>query len=155
MKPWIALAGFVAVCFVPAVLGAFFTSTSVATWYPALRKPAWTPPGWVFGPVWTALYLSMAVAAWIVWRERGLAGAKTAMVFFAVQLALNAAWSPLFFGLKHPAAALIDVVLLWTFIAATIISFWQIKPPAAILLLPYWVWVGFATGLNYAIWRMN
>ncbi len=155
MKPWIALAGFVAVCFVPAALGALFTSASVATWYPALRKPVWTPPGWLFGPVWTVLYLAMAVAAWIVWRERGLSEAKTAMVFFVLQLALNAAWSPLFFGLRNPAAAFADILMLWLAIAATIIAFWQIKPWAAILLLPYWLWVSFATGLNYAIWRMN
>ena len=102
MNPIWMLLLFVAVCFAIAGAGAVFTSSSVGTWYPALRKPAWNPPAWIFGPVWTILYLMMAVAAWLVWLRRGVDGAAGALWLFALQLTLNALWSPLFFGLHRP-----------------------------------------------------
>jgi tryptophan-rich sensory protein len=120
-----------------------------------LSKPAWNPPAWLFGPVWTVLYLMMAIAAWLVWRKMGFSGAAGAMGIFAVQLALNAAWSPLFFGLRNPAAGLVDIAALWIAVGVTLIAFWRVLPLAAVLLLPYWLWVSFATALNFAIWRRN
>ncbi len=145
----------VALCLGVAGAGAWFTSGSVSAWFPTLRKPAWNPPAWVFGPVWTALYLMMATAAWLVWRRAGFSGAAGALGLFAAQLALNAAWSPLFFGLRSPAAALADIIVLWIAIALTTIAFRRIVPLAAVLLVPYWLWVTFAAALNYSIWRLN
>ncbi|MBN1569513.1 MAG: tryptophan-rich sensory protein [Acidobacteria bacterium] len=152
---WIVLALFIAVCLLVAGFGGFFTAGSVRQWYPQLDKPSWTPPSWIFGPVWTALYLMMAVAAWLVWRKGELFSVGSALGLFIFQLVLNAAWSPLFFGLKNPLAGLLDIVPLWVAILATMLSFWRISPAAAILLLPYWLWVSFATALNFAIWKMN
>lgn len=124
-------------------------------WYEALDKPSWTPPNAVFGPVWTALYLMMAVAAWLVWRKAGFAGASAALTLFVVQLALNALWSYLFFGLHRPDLALIDILLLWLVILATLLLFWRIQPLAGALLVPYLLWVTYATALNFQIWRLN
>ena len=117
-----------------------------------LVKPSWTPPDWVFGPVWSVLYLSMAVAAWLVWRQ---GNAFTPMTLFATQLALNAPWSWLFFGLHSPGAAFIDIVLLWAAIAATTIAFWHRLLVAGLLFVPYLAWVSFAAVLNFGIWRLN
>jgi translocator protein len=158
MKIWssiLVLAVFIAICFGVAAAGAWFTRGSVTTWYPTVSKPAWNPPAWLFGPVWTVLYVMMAIAAWLVWRRAGFSGASGALGIFALQLALNAAWSPLFFGMRNPAAGLVDIAALWIAIGATLIAFWRVLPPAAVLLLPYWLWVSFATALNFAIWRMN
>jgi tryptophan-rich sensory protein len=151
----LVLALFIALCLGVSAAGAWFTSGSVATWYPALRKPVWSPPAWVFGPVWTVLYVMMATAAWLVWRKAGVSGAPGALGIFALQLALNAAWSPLFFGLRSPGAGLTDIVALWIAIGATLFAFWRIVPLAGVLLVPYWLWVSFATALNFALWRMN
>ena len=150
-----ALAAFVAICLAVAGSGAIVTGRSVSHWYPTLRKPSWNPPAWVFGPVWTALYLMMATAAWLVWQRRGFESIRGALGLFAFQLALNAAWSPLFFGLKDAFAGFLDIVPLWAAILATLVSFWKISPAAGWLLAPYWLWVSFAAGLNFAIWRMN
>jgi tryptophan-rich sensory protein len=149
------LAAFALVCLGVSAAGAWFTSGSVATWYPTLQKPAWNPPPWVFGPVWTVLYLMMATAAWLVWRKAGFSGAAGPLALFAVQLALNALWSPLFFGLESPGAGFADIVALWIAVGATLISFWRVAPPAGALFVPYWLWVSFAAALNFAIWRMN
>ncbi len=150
-----ALVLFIAVCLMAGGLGAIFTAGAVRDWYPGLTKPSWTPPGWLFGPVWTALYLMMAVAAWIVWQKRGFTHGSGALGLFFFQLALNAAWSPLFFGLRNPLAGLLDIVPLWAAILATIVSFWRIAPAAGALLAPYWLWVSYATALNFALWKMN
>jgi tryptophan-rich sensory protein len=151
---WMLLA-FIAVCFAVSGAGAMVTRGPVSQWYPALLKPAWNPPAWVFGPVWTLLYLMMAVAAWLVWRKRGFTDGAAALWLFAIQLALNAAWSPLFFGLRNPLAGLLDIIPLWAAILATMVAFWRISPLAGALLAPYWLWVGFATALNFTIWRLN
>ena len=133
-----------------------FTARSVAEWYPALAKPAWTPPNAVFAPVWTALYFLMALVAWLVWRKAGgLAAARLPLALFAVQLALNAAWSILFFGLRMPGLAFGELVLLWLAIVATLAAFWRVLPAAGLLLAPYLAWVTFAGALNFAIWRLN
>jgi tryptophan-rich sensory protein len=149
------LALFIAICFAVSGAGAIVTGGSVNEWYPALAKPSWNPPSWVFGPVWTLLYLMMAFSAWLVWRKRGFKGGGRALGIFAFQLLLNAAWSPLFFGLRNPLAGLLDIIPLWVAIMATIVSFWRISPLAGALLVPYWLWVGFATALNFMIWNLN
>ena len=140
------------VSFVPAAVGGRFLP---GEWYRALDKPPWTPPGWVFGPAWTALYLSMGVAAWLVWRERLGSRALLPLALFGAQLVLNGLWSWLFFGLRRPDLALADIVALWLAIAATIVAFWGVRPVAGALLLPYLAWVTFATALNADIWRRN
>ena len=135
--------------------GAFFTTNS-SEWYQALAKPAFTPPGWVFAPVWTVLYLLIGVSAFLVWRK-GLANAagKTAAAAFILQLIFNALWTPIFFGLKQPLIAMMDIVMLWLAIITTIISFWKVSRPAAILLVPYIIWVSFASVLNFSIYWLN
>ena len=127
----------------------------VDEWYVALSKPAWTPPNSLFGPVWGVLYLVIAVAAWLVWKKAGFAGAAVPLAVFAIQLALNAAWSWLFFGLHQLGLALTEIALLWLSILVTIALFWRIVPAAGLLMIPYLLWVSFATALNFAIWRLN
>jgi tryptophan-rich sensory protein len=139
--------------FAAGAIGSAFTLDALPTWYAGLRKPAWNPPNWIFGPVWTTLYVLMGVAAWRVWRGLGLA--PLPMGLFAVQLALNTAWSWLFFGLRNPALAFVGIVLLWAAIAATAIVFGRHDRVAGWLFLPYLAWVTFATVLNGAIWRLN
>ena len=124
-------------------------------WYAALTKPSWTPPGWLFGPVWTVLYLGMAVAAWLVWRQKGLSAARGALTLFGVQLGLNVAWSWLFFGLRNPGLGFVDILSLWVAIAATLVAFWWRSVLAGLLFVPYLAWVTFAAVLNYSIWQSN
>ena len=142
-------------CFVAAGLGALFTGPAVGTWYQQIRKPSFSPPDWVFGPVWTALYTMMAVAAWLVWRRGGFAAQRRPLALFLLQLALNATWTPLFFGLKQPGWAFTEIVLLWLAIAATFIAFRPVNRVAAWLLAPYLAWVSFAAALNFTLWRLN
>lgn len=151
----IGLILWVALCLAVAWTGSLMTRPVIPGWYAALVKPSWTPPSWVFGPVWTTLYVLMGVAAWLVWRRFGFAGAAVPLALFLTQLALNAAWSPLFFGLKMLGAAFADIILLWLAIAATLIAFWRVVPAAGWLLVPYLAWVTYATALNWAIWRAN
>ncbi|HVF86540.1 MAG TPA: TspO/MBR family protein [Pyrinomonadaceae bacterium] len=153
---WAGLIIFVTVCFVVAGLGALSTNPSIDNWYAPLAKPSWNPPNWVFGPVWTILYLMMAIAAWLVWRRKGsVAAAAVPLALFAVQLALNALWSYLFFGLHRPDLAFAEIVLLWAAILATLLAFRRVMPLAGWLLLPYLLWVTFAAFLNFTIQRMN
>ena len=149
----IVLLLFLAVTFAAAGIGSIATAPNIPTWYAGLAKPTWNPPNWIFGPVWTTLYISMAVAAWLVWRQGGLW--QWPLALFAVQLALNAAWSWLFFGFHMPGAAFIEVVALFAAIAATTIAFWPKSMAAGILMLPYLGWVAFAAVLNFTIWRLN
>ena len=150
---WITLLGFLALCFAVAGIGGAVTATSVETWYRTLMKPAFTPPDRVFGPVWTTLYAMMALAAWLVWRRIGWR--DQALRLFFAQLALNLAWSILFFGLHLVGLALVDIVVLLVLIAATTLAFWRINRWAGLLLVPYLLWVAYATALNGAIWLMN
>lgn len=144
-----ALAAFVAVTFLAPLTGAIARPDE---WYFALARPVWTPPPWLFGPVWTLLYLMMAVAAWMVWKR---AGTTRPLEWWAVQLMLNAAWSPLFFGLHRLGLAVIVIAALWLAIAATIRAFAAVDRRAAWLLVPYLAWVSYASALNVAIWQMN
>jgi tryptophan-rich sensory protein len=126
-----------------------------STWYASLDKPFWTPPGWIFAPVWTALYAAMGVAAWLVWREGGWRQQRLPVVVFLVQLTLNFAWSLIFFSLQQTTSALVDIVALWLSIALTIRLFGRVRRAAAWLLVPYLAWVSFASALNAAIVWMN
>ena len=152
----VALAAFVALTFSAAGIGSTFTARSVRTWYLTLRKPAGNPPASYFGPVWTALYFLMAVAAWNVWRVGdGWAGASPAITIFLIQLALNAAWPAIFFGMRSPGLALVEIILLWAAILASVILFWRISTFSGALLVPYLSWVTYAAYLNAGIWRLN
>ena len=148
----IGLIGWLLLCFAAASLGAAFMP---GEWYVALKKPTWNPPGWIFGPVWTALYAMMAVAAWLVWQRGGFAAQRRPLGLFLAQLALNALWTPLFFGLHQPGVAFAEIILLWLAILATLLAFQPVSRLAAWLLMPYLAWVSFATVLNGTLWRLN
>jgi translocator protein len=153
-----ALAVFLVLSLGAGGLGAFFSpgfSSSAAHWYAALAKPAWNPPQYWFAPVWTTLYVLMAIAGWIVWRERYHRGRSVAIAAFLVQLLLNAAWAPVFFGLKNIDAALFEIVALWLAVGWTIREFSRVKFAATLILLPYFLWVTFAAALNLAVWKLN
>ena len=152
---WLTLLAFAVVVAAVAALAAW-ASSDAETFYANLVKPSWAPPAGVFGPVWTVLYVLMAVAAWLVWRARGsieLVGAQLGL--FAAQLLLNGLWSWLFFTWQLGALALVDICLLWLLLLATVVQFWRVSRLAAVLLLPYLLWVSFATALTAATWRMN
>lgn len=150
-----AFVAFLALCLGVSAIGGAITATSVNSWYPTLAKPFFTPPGWVFPPVWTTLYVLMAIAAWRIWRQRPAASVAPALRVFALQLGLNLAWSFLFFGLQWIGAALAEMIVLLAAILWTIRLFAGIDRPAALLLVPYALWVGFATLLTAAIWMAN
>ena len=137
-------------------VGALFTTDSVKTWYVTIIKPTFNPPNWIFGPVWTLLFVLMGIGLYLVW-SKGLNvnGVKLAIIIFAIQLALNLIWSILFFGLHNPLAALIEIFVLWVSILLMIIFFWQVSPIAAYLQIPYLLWVTFATILNFSIVLLN
>ena len=149
MRAALPLVGFVLLSFLAGFVGSRFLP---GAWYDGLTKPSWNPPSWVFGPVWSTLYLLMGIAAWLVWRR---AGFGLPLVFWGLQLVLNALWSYLFFGLQRPDLALVDIGLLLATIVATILAFRPVSPLAAGLLVPYLLWVAFATALNLALWRLN
>ena len=151
---WLALAAFIAWSFSAGLIGTALSGGSMggSGWYASLDKPFFTPPGWLFGPVWSALYLAMGVAAWLVWRREGIG---LALGLFAFQWALNAAWSGLFFGQQNPLAGLFDIVLLWIVLAATVWVFFRADRAAGALMTPYLGWVSFAAALNFAIWWLN
>lgn len=148
----LALLGWLALSFAAGFVGSRFTPSE---WYQQIVKPSWTPPGAVFGPVWSVLYIMMGVAAWLVWRNGESSRVVTPLTLFIVQLVLNALWSYLFFGLHRPGFALVDIVALWVVIVLTLIAFWRVSVPAGALLAPYLAWVTFASFLNFSIWRLN
>lgn len=150
----LGLVGWLAVSFVAAAIGAT-ASIQAQSFYGQLVQPSWAPPAWLFGPVWTVLYICMAIAAWLVWRSGGFRGNRGALSLFVVQLALNALWTWLFFAWHRGALACADIAVLWVLIIATLVSFWRVRPVAGMLLIPYLVWVSFASALSYAIWQLN
>jgi tryptophan-rich sensory protein len=149
-----ALATSCAAVAVAAGIGGVGTATGVRTWYPTLDRPSWRPPDQAFGPVWSVLYAANAVSAWLVWRANPSESRKP-LTLYGAQLALNAAWPLLFFGLKRPGLALIEIALLWVAIAATVAAFARRRRTAALLLVPYLAWVTFALALNRELWRRN
>ena len=152
---WIGLVVFIAVCVGAGGLGAVATNPEIEGWYKTLAKPPWNPPDYVFGPVWTTLYVLMAVAAWLIWKPAGSKAAALPLSLFAGQLLLNVAWSWIFFGLHQPGWAFAEIILLWATIVATTVAFFRNSKAAGGLLVPYLAWVSFAGVLNFAIWRMN
>lgn len=144
----------VAVSELAGIAGSFFTISEIPTWYSTLTRPALNPPAWIFGPVWVTLYALMGISLWLVWKSNS-GEKKRAIWLFIVQLALNAIWSPIFFGAHSIGNALAVIVLLWAAIVLTILIFKKISKPAAWLLVPYILWVSFAGYLNYAIWTLN
>jgi tryptophan-rich sensory protein len=152
MRSALGLVGWLAVSLATGFIGSRFLPDQ---WYASIVKPSFTPPPFVFAPVWTALYVLMALAAWLVWRLRGFGGASLALSLFIAQLALNALWSYLFFGAHAPLPAFIDIIALEFLILATLVAFWRTSALAGILMIPYAAWVGFASVLNFSIWRLN
>lgn len=157
MNKYVKILIFVATCIAVGYLSGSVTRSAVTTWFPTLVKPSFNPPAWVFAPVWSLLYIMMGIAAGLVWNhidfEREIV--RKALLFFAIQLALNAIWSLIFFGLKNPLLALIEIILLWLMIYETYIKFIKIDKIASYLLIPYLLWVSFATVLNASIWWLN
>lgn len=154
-KNILAFVVFLFICLGAAQLGSLFTIPSLDDWYQQIQKPAWTPPNWVFAPVWTLLYVSMAVAAWGVWKERDRQSVALPIGLFFAQLLVNVLWSYLFFTLHLPGWALLDLVILWVLILFTLITFYRVKAWAGLILIPYLLWVAYAGTLNAAIWQMN
>jgi tryptophan-rich sensory protein len=151
----IGLAGWMALCFATAAAGAV-ASVNAKSFYSALVQPGWAPSGWLFGPVWTTLFILMAMAAWLVWRAPAQPAARRwALGLFVVQLAANAFWSWLFFAWQKGGWAFAEVLVFWVLIALTCAAFWRIKPLAGLLLLPYLAWVAFAAYLNWVLWQAN
>jgi tryptophan-rich sensory protein len=149
---WVGLLGWLLAAFAAGAVGAI-ASVDAASFYAQLSKPPWAPPGWVFGPVWSALYALMGVAAWLVWRSPGSRG--VALSLFSVQLAANALWSWLFFAWHRGALSAVEVLVLLALIVATVAAFWRTSRLAALLLVPYVLWVSFASALTWAVWRSN
>lgn len=150
-KQVLGLIGWLALAYIAAAIGSV-ASINAASFYAELVQPPWAPPAWLFGPMWTTLYGLMSIAAWLAWREPG---ARPALVVFAIQLALNALWSWLFFAWQLGAIAFIGVVALWVLILMTLVMFWRLKPLAGVLLVPYLAWVSLACALTWSVWQLN
>ena len=154
MRSWSALIGFIGASFVAGAIGSWATFPGVRNWYPLLNKPDWNPPSSIFAPVWTALYVLMGVAIWRAWRTHSSNVPRLVQLYFG-QLVLNALWSVLFFALKQPAWALVEILALWGVLVWMLAGFWRTDRAAAALWAPYVLWVSFATALNAAIVRLN
>ncbi len=158
-RKWRWLLFFLILCFSVEIVGGWLTQASVKTWYTTLQKPAWNPPDWIFGPVWTVLYGLMAVSIWLIWLEQqkddGSKDFSVAYFLFGLQLALNCLWSGLFFWKQNPTLALVDIILLWAVLLLTIFEFKKYSVNAAMLLIPYFLWITYAVTLNAAIWAYN
>ncbi|MDA0745118.1 MAG: tryptophan-rich sensory protein [bacterium] len=152
MKQILVLIFFLLAAFGVAAVGGQFMP---GDWYTGLVKPSWNPPSWVFGPVWTILYMTIAVSGWLVWKQVGFLEGRVAMLVYLVQLVLNGAWSWIFFGLHRPGLAFAEILVLWISIVSLVVLFWRIRPLAGAMLLPYAAWVAFAAVLNGTIWRLN
>lgn len=150
----IGLVGWLVISFVAAGIGAA-ASVQASSFYAEIVRPSWAPPSAVFGPVWTVLYALMGIAAWLVWRAKGFRAARASLILFLVQLAINALWSWLFFGWHWGALAFADILLLWLLIVTTLVLFWRVRPLAGVLLIPYLLWVSFASALCYSVWQLN
>jgi len=154
MTQALGLAGWLGASFTAGAVGAI-ASANAAGFYGQLAQPSWAPPAWLFGPVWSVLFVLMGISAWLVWRKQGFGGAATALTLFAAQLLANALWTWLFFTWRQGAAALAEIGVLWLLIAGTIAAFWRLQRVAAALLVPYLAWVSFAAALNFSLWQRN
>jgi len=154
LKQALGLGGWLLSSFVTGGIGGL-ASMNAAGFYGQLMQPSWAPPAWLFGPVWSVLFVLMGISAWLVWRKHGFAGAGAALRVYVAQLVANALWTWLFFAWRLGAMALAEIALLWLLIATTIYLFWRLHRLAAILLVPYLAWVSFAAALNFSLWRLN
>jgi len=153
---FLRLIGCIAICQAAGIIGSVFTAQSVATWYTTLQKPSFSPPNWLFAPVWITLYTMMGIALYLVWRKSESTDIPSVVfILFAVQLVLNALWSFIFFGLRSPFWGFVEITMLWLAILAVILLFWKFSRYAALLLVPYLLWVSFAAILNFSLWRLN
>ena len=152
---WAGLVTFIVLCLGAGGLGAIATTPEIPTWYQDLVKPSWNPPAYLFGPVWTALFVMMAIAGWLVWKPRGFTQAAVPLTLFGSQLVLNVAWSWIFFGAHQPGWAFLEIIVLWLAILATTAAFFRSDKTAGWLMIPYLAWVSFASVLNFTIWRLN
>ena len=154
-KDILKLAISIVLCQLAGFLGSIFTAPAIPTWYKTLKKPFFTPPDWIFGPVWISLFILMGISLFLVWRKQEHPQFKITLTFFLIQLIFNILWSAAFFGLRSPLLGLIDIVLLWVAILLTIRNFLRISKVAGLLLLPYVLWVSFAVVLNFSLWILN
>lgn len=152
---WLSFTFFIILCFTVEIAAGYWTNQSVSTWYPKLSKPSWTPPGWLFGPVWFILYIMIAVSGWLIYNAEYSRHRSITLILYASQLLLNLFWSFLFFSLRSPLLGLIDILLLNLLIILTIIYAWKVRRLASLLLIPYLIWVMYATSLNASIWQLN
>lgn len=153
MKNWPKLIFSVAICEGAGLIGSFFTFPAITSWYKFLNKPSFSPPNFLFGPVWTMLYFLMGISLYLIWTSRKKA--KEALFIFWIHLFFNVTWSIAFFGLRSPLLGLTNIVIVWILIVFVTYKFWKINKSAGLLLLPYLAWVSFATVLNYSIWLLN
>ncbi len=155
MKNFLKIIGSIFVCFLPAIVGGFFTANNLYPWYDTLIKPSFNPPGWVFSPVWTTLYTLMGISLFLLLKAENSKNKTQGLVFFAMQLVLNSLWSIVFFGLHQILWAFIMIIFLLAFIILSIWKFYQVSKPAAYILVPYLLWVSFATVLNFSLYKLN
>lgn len=152
---WLKLAVSIIICQLAGVIGSIFTAPNIPSWYATLAKPVFNPPNWIFAPVWISLYVLMAISFYLIWIRNDIPNFGFLMSLFVLQLVLNAFWTIIFFGLKSPFFAFIEIVVLWILILLCIISFHKISKTASVLLVPYLLWVTFAAVLNFELWRLN
>lgn len=152
---WASLLIIIVLCLSVEIITSYSTSHIVSTWYPRLIKPSWTPPGWVFGPVWSILYIMIAISGWLIYTAEYSHRRSVALMFYGSQLALNFIWSFLFFSLQSALLGLIDIVLLSLLIILTMINAWPVRSLASLLLIPYLIWVVYATSINAGVWLLN
>jgi len=155
MNKWIKLIICILICQLAGVIGLLFTISSITSWYVNLNKPFFTPPDWLFGPVWLTIYTLMGISLYLVWNEKSKSKIKIPLTLFFIQLVLNALWSVMFFGFQLIFYGLIEIIIMWIFIALTMFSFYRISRKAALILTPYIAWVTIATLLNYFVWVLN
>ncbi len=152
---WFKLIISIVVCQFAGIIGTIFTRKNITIWFSNLNKPEFNPPDWVFAPVWITLYFLMGISFYLIWNNVNNPATKTAIIIFIFQLVLNSLWTIIFFGLKSPGIAFLEIIVLWIFILICIIQFYPISITASVLLIPYLIWVSFASILNYSIWKLN
>ena len=154
-KSILPLLVFILITLFAGFIGSLFTTPSIASWYAFINKPSFSPPNWLFAPVWSLLYILMGIAAFLIWQKRDNLKTKPALMFYGIQLILNTLWSIIFFGMHNPGLAFLEIIILWSFILITLIKFYKINKTSGILFIPYLIWVSFASILNFAVWMLN